>query len=177
MDRRPVDRAGRPRFLSIVALVATFACGGRVAEPERTTIVAAVVAYDPYGAPMARFRVGQHPVLYELGPDDFLPIPYAIPATDRLTIPSQGVLPVRASLVTTEGDTLATASVTFELQPGYQYGVRIHAGETRPNMQGFCYFELLPAPVRRPGNAHHVDGDTMFLMHGSVPPYAGLTCP
>ena len=157
-------------------IIAALACSAHPTEPKPARAGLAVGVGPPFHPDMGRLQIGGNPVLYELGPADFINAPYEMPWTGSRPLPTHGTLRMRASLVH-DGDTLATGTITHELRPGYSYSVRIHVDSSRTTfLNSFCYIDILAVPVRRPGSTTYIPGDTMFVVHFERPPVVDPDC-
>ena len=155
---------------------AVIACTAHPTEPNPARAGLAVHVGAPFHPDMGRLQIGDDPVLYQLGPEDFINGPYEAAWTGSRPLPTHGTLRMRASLVH-DGDTLATGVVTHELRPGYSYSVQIHVDSSRTDiLNSYCYIEVLAVPVRRPGSTTYALGDTMFVVHSERPPVPDPDC-
>ena len=157
--------------LAAAALTAA-GCRNPFARDERAVLQVLYDGAEPFDLSYVRVRVGEAPVRYELGAGDFGTTEYATPHTGRLGLPTGGELPVQVSLVAAAGDTLGAVRLTLGLRPDYHFGIGISAGRARP--QGFCLGTVVATPLRRPGSAAALEGDTLFVSYAALP--AGAVC-
>ncbi|HEX6966332.1 MAG TPA: hypothetical protein VF166_11070 [Gemmatimonadaceae bacterium] len=72
-----------------------------------------------------------------------------------------GALPVRVTLATVLGDTLASVGFSQQFERNTDHWVGADVGTRRP--LGMCIGDLLAVPLAAPG------GDTLFVMYGGIP--------
>ena len=146
----------RPAVASIVSTAAVLALAGCTdpVAPAGPKLHVALTLQQPT-APTSVFRAHVGGELVEVRAEGL--------AEGRAEVraPRYGDVPVRATLLTAAGDTLASVAFGQSFRRDHAHWVLAHVGRRRPI--GHCIGTLLVAPLRG------ADSDTLFVTYGGIP--------
>jgi hypothetical protein len=121
------------------------------------------------GISQLRITLGENTEQQEVFGADFTTTRYGTPHSERIAVPTAGILPVRVALVPTAGDTLGQVRFSITLEPDFHYGISVMTGK-RP-MRALCEGTIFAAPIRARNGRQ---SDSLFVGSTGLP--TGAVC-